>query len=158
MKKFAGLLLVLCLAAVVTAAPAQAQSIPFAGQVSSISPNYPLVPVVSLTATAQTSTEFLGVPGASYAGIVVTGTTLTTATWALQGSINGGTTWVAIATAPLGVTPLVPVLTETSTVAAGSSYAANVAGFTRLRFVTSGTFTATGLKIQVVVTSNKGLL
>lgn len=134
--------------------------IPFNGQQVSIFQNYPVATVTTLTATAQTSASF-GMPGSSTALIQVKATSLTTVTWALQCSIDGGTTFFPINTASLTTYPTtIPittlVATETST--ATGLYVANVGGFTNCRFVTSGTFTATGLVIKLVTTSNRGLL
>jgi hypothetical protein len=132
---------------------AQAQ-IPFNGAQSSVFPNYPVATVTSLTATAQTSASF-GMPGSSYGVIQIKATAITTVTWAIQGSIDGGVTFFPLNTAAILV-PGTVAATETST--ANGLYVVNLAGITNVRFVTSSTFTATGLTIKLVTTSNKGLL
>jgi hypothetical protein len=107
----------------------------------------------SFTATAQTGAVYTAV-GFSSATVAVVGTAITTVTWALQGSTDG-VNFFPLATAA----PLVPGTTAaTQTTTANAIYVANVAGFTKFRIVTSGTFTATGLTIKFTASAAKGLL
>src|SRR5271163_2647007 len=87
-------------------------------------PNYPQTPVV-FTLTSQTS-PVLTPPGVSTMIIQGIGASLTTATGAL---------------------------TQTQTTA-DASYAANIAGWTSLRFVTSGTFTGTSITLNIVLSGH----
>lgn len=133
-------------------APAFAQSYYPGGQ-TSILPNFSY-PAQTFTATAQTGTA-IGITGLSTGTILVKGTALTTATFAIQGSNDGGTTWFGLNTAAL----LVPgTVAATQTATASALYIVNLAGFTNIRFVTSGTFTATSITIKLTGSSNKGLL
>lgn len=133
----------------------------YPGTQTSLLPNYSYA-AQSFTATAQTG-QTINLAGVSSGLIQVTGTGLTTATWELEGSIDGGTTWFPIGTAPYTFTSgslTLPVasVNQTETTTATSLYIANLAGLTNVRFVTSGTFTATSISIKLTTASNNGLL
>ncbi len=97
--------------------------------------------------------------GYSSGVIEVTGTGLTTVTWAIQGSIDGGVTWQALPVAAFPTTALPSTLAASeTTTATGTFYLVNVAGFTNYRFVTSGTFTATSVGFKLTASQYKGLL
>lgn len=116
-------------------------------------------PVYTFTATSQTGNSATTTALAS--GIIeVKGTALTTATWAMQGSIDGGTTWQALPTAPYPTTAFVTTTAVTQTTTTTNTfYVVKLLGFTKFRFVTSGTFTATNITIQFTGTGvNDGYL
>lgn len=135
-----------------------AQTQPFyPGSTTSLLPNYPY-PVMTFTATSQTLKQPLS--GQSYATISITGATFTTATFTIKGSNDKGVNFYPLAVAPYPVsggsfTPTVSAITVTSPPAL---YVVNVAGFTNIEIVTSGTFTATSMSAQITGTSNKGNL
>lgn len=108
-----------------------------------------------LTASVSTS-HFILTQGGTSLTIADNGSTLTdykasTATWALQGSIDG-TNWFALPTAAMPTTSVpitttaVSQTTATTTQTAATmayAYVANITGWNHFRFVTtSGTFTA----------------
>jgi len=128
----------------------------YPGTLTSLLPNYPYPPMV-FTATSQTLTQALS--GQSYCTFSVTANTLTTATFTIEGSSDGGTTYYPWAVAPLaGSATLASVLTAITVTTAPKMYVANVAGLTNFEIVTSSTFTATSVTVTPVCTSNKGLL
>lgn len=110
--------------------------------------------VVTFTATSQTSTP-MTTGSTSYMTIRVVGSSLTTATWALKCSNDGGTSYFSWPTAAVGV-PGTLALTQTST--ADAMYIANISATDHCEFVTSGTFTGTNIKIKVTTSGNRGLL
>src|SRR5271163_4313321 len=102
--------------------PAMAQNY-FPGTQTFQEPNYPQTPVV-FTLTSQTS-PVLTPPGVSTMVIQGIGASLTTATFALQGSLDG-THWIPLnvsSTTAAGA-PATGALTQTQTTA-DASYAAN---------------------------------
>lgn len=134
--------------------PASAQYYP--GSLATMSPNYSYN-LGTFTATSTTGTaQVLG--GLESGVIQVTGTSLTTATWAIQGSIDGGTTWFALPTAAYPTTAAPSTLAVTQTTTATAQYVVNLAGITQVRIVTSGTFTATNITIKLTASTNKGYL
>lgn len=145
-------------AAILVAAPALAQTPTqapfFTGGQTSIFPNFSYA-AQSFTATAQTGAS-IGLAGLSSGIIQVKGTVVTSVIFNVQGSIDGGVTWTNLLVAPYAAT-LVPVATATTATAAGL-YVVNLAGITNVRFVTSGTFTGTGVTIKLTGSANKGLL
>ncbi len=152
LRFFAVLAFALSLCLLATAPLAQAQT-NYPGFQAVVTPNYSF-PAQSFTATGQTGTK-INLAGFSSGTVTVTGTALTTATWAIQGSADGGTTWFPLLTATIAV----PGTTATSqTTTASSMYIVNLACMTNVRFVTSGTFTATALSIKLTASANKGLL
>lgn len=107
-------------------------------------------PVATLTGTGQTSTAIRLNQSFSVGVITVTGSSLTTATFAVLGSSDGGTTYSALATSAVGS----PSTTATSTtVTANGLYQVNLAGITNVEFQTSGTFTATNLSLLLTASS-----
>jgi hypothetical protein len=139
--------------------PAVAQSnVPnYGGYQASLTPTLRYAPV-TFTATAQTSTAQT-LSGASFGLFQVKGTALTTVTFNVQGSIDGGATYFTIPFAVATGYTTRPLTTEsTATATASTLYAINLAGLTNIKFVTSGTFTATNVTISLTATSNVGVL
>lgn len=116
-------------------------------------------PGTTMTATSQTSAATpLGtvatVPkGGSWNSgtIQLTGTALTTATFAAQVSTDNGTTYFAAPICTVAVTPSC-ALTQTAT--ASGVYTVNLANVTHIRFVTSGTFTGTSINLLLTANPN----
>lgn len=112
-------------------------------------------PAQSFTATAQTGAVIqLNGQQLSYGAgtISLTGTSLTTATVAVMGSSDGGVTYYALpisAVAAPGTTP-----TTTITATASGLYQVSLVGITHVKFVTSGTFTATSVSLVLTATPN----
>lgn len=113
---------------------------------------------VIMTATSQTSsvvhlsTELTGnVVSYSTGTITVTGTSLTTATFAVNGSSDGGKTFY-----PLNISTInAPATTATTeTVTTAGAYQVNLSGITDIEFVTSGTFTATNISLTLTASPN----
>jgi hypothetical protein len=125
----------------------------------SILPNYSF-PAMVFTATAQTKTQALG--GVSYATIDVTAVGLTTATFQVKASNNGGASYDF----NVGVAPYVYTSGALSAISqspititsAPAVYVCNLAGFTNVEITTSATFTATSLTAKITGTSNHGVL
>lgn len=155
--RYALTVLMVVLVAIVsfTAPPAAAQAYP--GSQSSILPTYSYT-VATFTAASQTgSTQYLG--GVASGLITAYGTALTTATWKIQGSNDGGSHWFDLPTAAYPTTAAPTTLAVSQTTTATTLYAVNLAGFTNFRFVTtSGTFTATNFSLKLSASSNKGYL
>lgn len=112
---------------------------------------------VTMTASGQTSASINFSPqgGAFSAGtITITGVGLTTATVGVLVSTDGGVTYFPwnIALATSLTSPAI-----TATVTASSLLAINLATITNLKFVTSGTFTATSITLKLAASPN-GLL
>lgn len=150
------LLVVIVAIVSLTAPPAAAQAFP--GSQASLLPNYAYTPAVFTAASQTGATIFTG--GLKSGLVTAYGTALTTATWKIQGSNDGGGHWFDLPTAVYPTTTLpitTTVLSETTT--ATSLYVVNLAGFTNLRFVTtSGTFTATNLTLVLTASSNGSYL
>lgn len=117
-----------------------------------------LFPVVIMTATAQTSTvthlgQTPGGNGGSYSvgTITVKGTSLTTATFAVNGSSDGGVTFF-----PLNISSInAPgTTTTTQTVTANGIYQVNLSGITDVEYITSGTFTGTSIALTLTASPN----
>lgn len=149
-------LVVLVAIAALAAPPAAAQAFP--GSQNSLLPNYSYTAQV-FTANA-TNGATINVGGLRSGLIQVTGSSLTTATWKIQGSADGGTTWTDLPTAAYPTTS-VPITTtavsQTST--AAGLFCVNLSGMTNVRFATtSGTFTATSLSLKLTASSNAGYL
>jgi len=121
----------------------------YPGTLTSALPNYPF-PLMTFTATSQTKTQALS--GQDCLTLTMTSTALTTVTFLVKVSNDGGTTYVAARTAPYAAT-LTPSITAV-TATANLPYIVNVAGWTNYEIVTSGTFTATAVNFQGVATSN----
>jgi hypothetical protein len=138
-------------------APAAAQGPYYPGSTPSIFPNYSYAPA-TFTATSQTS-SVINLTGLTSGLVQVTGTALTTVTWAIKGSIDGGVTFFSLPTAAIPTTT-VPITTTavTQTTTASALYVVNLSGMTNVEFVTSGTFTATSVAIKLTASSNKSYL
>src|SRR6201986_94408 len=107
-------------------------------------------PVATLTATSQTSPPIALLQSYSVGVITVTGNTLTTATFAVLGSSDGGTTYSPLAVSAVGS----PSTTATTTtVTANGLYQVNLAGITNVEFQTSGTFTATSVSLLLTAST-----
>jgi hypothetical protein len=119
--------------------------------------NLKLTPT-AMTATAQTSAA-IGLDlyhtgtGNSFATgtLTVTGTALTTATFGVLGSSDGGNNYFPVNLYPV-LTPTAGASTQTVTAAA--MFYVNLAGLTHIKYVTSGTFTATSITILVTASPN----
>lgn len=116
-------------------------------------PNAPF-PTQTFTASAQSSNTATYLNGFGSGTISIIGNTLTTATWEIDGS-NDGVNFFKLPTAIIG-TPGTLTLTETSTT--NGLYVVNLAGIVSYKFATSGTFTATNIKLKLVASVNRGLI
>jgi hypothetical protein len=125
------------------------------GAQPSIFPNFRYAP---LTATATSQTVKAPMGGVSSCLIQQTSVANTTITWQIKFSMDGGTTYYALSMAPYAtsLTQSTAAITTTSTAAA--LFVANMADITNIELVTSGTFTATSLTVQLTCSGNKGLL
>lgn len=146
------LALVLCLG--IGVAPAQLAS-PFSQSVwpaQTFTSSNQTGTVIQLNGLSVTSTV-----GSSFASgtLTVTGTSLTTVTFALQGSSDNGATFYAL---PI-YTVASPTSTPTTTVTATGNgiYQVSLAGITHVRIVTSGTFTATNVSFVFTSSPNAGV-
>jgi hypothetical protein len=122
-----------------------------------------IYPAQTFTASNQTGSAIqlngLTVPsqvGSSFASgtITVTGTSLTTATFSVWGSSDGGATYFVLPiinplAAPSSSAPATAV-----TVTANGTYMVSLAGITHVELVTSGTFTATALSLTLTASPN----
>lgn len=92
--------------------------------------------------------------GSSFASltITVTGTSLTTATFAIQGSSDNGVTFFPLPIYAVASPTSPPTPTVNAT--ANGLYQVNSAGLTHVRAVTSGTFTATTLNLTFTGSPN----
>jgi hypothetical protein len=105
-----------------------------------------------MTATSQTSTPFaLNMYSYSVGVVSLTGSSLTTATFAVYGSADGGVTYNALAIETCA-TPGTFATTETAT--ANGCYQVNLAGLDHIEYVTSGTFTATSITLTLTASPN----
>jgi hypothetical protein len=122
-------------------------------------PNFPS-PAMTFTATGQTKTQALG--GVSYATLDITASGLTTATFQVKASNNGGASYdFNVGVAPYVYTSgtLANISQSPITItSAPAVYVCNLAGFTTVAIVTSGVFTATSITARITATSNKGVL
>ncbi len=96
---------------------------------------------------------------ATCSGTVVVASALTTATWQVQGSIDGGVKWFTLVTAPYPATTLpITTVAVSQTVTGTKLFVINLAGMTNVRFgTTSATFNATTISLKLTASSNKGL-
>lgn len=112
-----------------------------------------------ITATSTTTTAIaLGsgttVPkGGSYAGgsITLTGSSLTTATFGVTASFDNGVTYFAV---PICTVAATPVCANTQTATANAVFTVNLGGVTHVKYVTSGTFTATSISLLLTASPN----
>jgi hypothetical protein len=117
-----------------------------------IQPTQRLTPLV-FTATSQTVTRTL--PSSSCAVISQTANTLTTATFTVEVSNDGGTTYYPAAVAPyVGSAARASVLTAITVTTSGHLYILPVVGMTNLEAITSSTFTGTSLTLTITTTGN----
>lgn len=78
-----------------------------------------------------------------------------TATFGMLGSSDGGVTFNAIAIASAAVPgTFATTFTTTGTTTGTAAYHANLAGLTHVKFVTSGSFTATSLAVTMTASPN----
>jgi hypothetical protein len=129
----------------------QAQASPYSNSV---------FPSQIFTSTGQTGTVIqlngLIVPstiGSSFASgtITLTGTSLSTVTFSLMGSADNGINYFTL---PISAVATPGTTTTTVTATANGLYQVNLAGLTHVRFVTSGTFTATSVSLILTATPN----
>lgn len=147
------LALVLCLS--IGVAPAQLAS-PFSNSVW---------PAQTFTATGQTSTVLqlnglttsTSTVGSSFASgtLTLTGTSLTTVTFAVMGSSDNGSTFYALPIYTVSSPTASPTSTITAT--ANGQYQFSLAGITHIKFVTSGTFTATNVSMVLTTSPNASI-
>jgi hypothetical protein len=154
--KYALVVMLVVLTAIAGLSTASAQAYP--GSQNTLLPNYSYTAQV-FTAASSTGTS-IAVGGLRSGLIQVTGVSLTTATWQLQGSVDGGVTWNNLPTAAYPTTTL-PITTtavsQTST--AAGLFVVNLSGMTNLRFATtSGTFTGTSLSLKLTASGNASFL
>jgi hypothetical protein len=157
MRKLFTVFSVVLLAIGLLSSPA-ALGLAFPGSQASLLPNY-TYPVQTFTAASATGTTlFIG--GVRSGLITAFGTALTTATWKIQGSNDGGAHFFDLPTAAYPTTAIPITTTAVSqTTTATTLYMVNLAGFTNVRFVTtSGTFTGTNLKLALSASANGGYL
>lgn len=135
---------------------AEAQAYP--GSQASLLPNYSYAAEV-FTANSTTGAT-INTGGLASGTIIAFGTGLTTATWQIQGSNDGGTHWTNLVTVAYPTTTLpITTVANSQTTTATTLYLVNLAGFTNVRFATtSGTFTATSFSLKLTASSNHGLL
>lgn len=113
-------------------------------------------PAKVMTASAQTSTALqLGTnnrAGSYSAGtITLTGTALTTATFGVLGSADGGVSYFLI---PMNTYADPATLATTFTATTNGIYQVSLAGLTHIKFVTSGTFTGTSIALLLTASPN----
>lgn len=135
--------------------PARAQSSPYSNVIFKAQ---------TFTATGQTGTPIQlnglvisSTVGSSFSSgtITVTGSSLSTVTFAVQGSSDGGATYYALPISTVATPTAAPTLTVTAT--STGLYQINLAGLTHVRFVTSGTFTATNVILTLTASPNASL-
>lgn len=118
-----------------------------------------IFPAKVITATSTTTTAInLGtvatVPksGSYSSGVIqLTGTALTTATFGVTASSDNGVTFFAV---PICTVAATPSCATTQTATAAALYAINLGGLTHIKYVTSGTFTATNISLILTAAPN----
>ena len=122
--------------------------------------NNTVFPTQTFTATGQTGSTIqlngLIVPstiGSSFASgtATLTGASLTTATFSMQGSADNGHTYFPLA---IGAVSSPGSTTTTVTATGPGLYQVSLAGLTHVRFATSGTFTATNISLTLTASPN----
>lgn len=110
----------------------------------------PVIQLNGLTPSAGNASTV----GSSYASLTVTvaGTSLTTVTFAIQGSADNGVTFFPLPIFIVASPASPPALSITATV--NGLYQVNSAGLTHIRAVTSGTFTATSVTLTFTGSPN----
>lgn len=118
-------------------------------------------PAQTFTATNQTGAtiQLNGVANTSTVGssfsvgtLTVTGTSLTTVTFSVYGSADNGATFYALPIITVASPSTVP--STTITVTTNGLYQVGIAGITHVKFLTSGTFTATNVNLVLTATPN----
>ena len=121
-------------------------------------------PAQTFTASSQTGATIQlnglvvsSTVGSSFASgtVTVTGTSLTTVTFAVMGSSDNGATFYALPIYTVASPSTTPTTTITAT--ANGIYQVSLAGLTHIKFVTSGTFTATAVSIVLTASPNAGI-
>lgn len=90
----------------------------------------------------------------SVGNVTVTGTALSTVTFSVLGSADGGNTFTAL---PINAIATPGTTATTATATSGGVYQVNLAGITQIEFQTSGTFTATSVNL-ILTTSPTGII
>lgn len=126
------------------------------GMLSAQSPYKTNIFIPGWTATASSQTSPSIPLGTSYSvgTITLTGSSLTTATFAVMGSSNGGATYTAL---PISAIADPTTTATTITATAAGLYQVNLATITHIKFVTSGTFTATSVTLLLTGAPNGSL-
>jgi hypothetical protein len=126
-------------------------------------------PTANAACPATVSTATIVLTGVAYGtggtkncvdqGSTLTDTLAVSVVWGLQGSIDQGVTWSPIPTAAMPTTaqPSTTAITETSATPA-VFYLVNLAGWNKIRFVTSSTFTGTTATFRISAVGLKGEL
>jgi hypothetical protein len=126
-------------------------------------------PTANAACPATVSTATIVLTGVAYGaggikncvdqGSVLNDTLAVSVPWNIQGSVDGGVTWVQLPTAAMPTTaqPSTTAITQTTAVPV-NWYLINFAGFNRLRFVTTGTFTGASAAFTVSAVPLKGEL
>lgn len=119
-------------------------------------------PAQTFTASSQTGTVMqlngltssTSTVGSSFASgtLTLTGTSLTTVTFAVMGSSDNGATYYALPIYTVASPSTSPTTTITAT--ANGIYQISLAGITHLKIVTSGTFTATNVSFVLDASPN----
>ena len=127
-----------------------------AGAIGASAQNYSNVvfPATTLTATSQTVAGPQLTSSYSAGTIALTGTSLTTATFAVYGCTKAtcaSTDYTALAIETCS-TPGTFATTQTAT--ANGCYQVNLAGITAIEYVTSGTFTGTSIALTLTASPN----
>lgn len=122
--------------------------------------NNTVFPLQTFTATGQSGTPIQlngltvsSTVGSSFASgnITLTGSSLTVATFSLQGSADNGHTYFPLA---IGAVSAPGTTATTVTATANGLYQVSLAGLTHVRFSTSGTFTATAIGLTLTASPN----
>jgi hypothetical protein len=116
------------------------------------------VPAQTFTAASQTGTA-ITLLGANSGTISLVGTSLTTATWQIQGSVDG-TNYFALNVSAYNSCTVASCTVATSTTSTASAlYRVNLSGLRYVKLLTtSGTFTGTSIALQLTYSDAKGTL
>jgi hypothetical protein len=105
-------------------------------------------PAQSFTATSQTG-AVINLTGGFALGTIEVYGTITTVSWELQGTNDGGLHWFLMQTNPI-TNPGSQATSQTAS--AATMYAASLSGLTNIKITTLGTFTGTGVYFKVTAT------
>jgi len=115
----------------------------------------------ALTFTATSQTGKIALSGFQSCTMQYVGTGITTATFEVKGSNDGGTTYYPLPFSTGAYTSNVLSVVTGATITESGNTAViwwlNVASLTNLEVVTSGTFTGTSIAIKFTCSSNRGL-